>query len=308
MSQIKLKRLLTKQPLNRALIEALDANVCIEDANGGVLLGDLPAPASSRYPVQVGDTVIGWVSGGQRAESVARLLMQLGEQEAENTELADAILDLYREVNLLYELADKLAAALELDVIARVVISEVSRIITVDHTLVILSTDGKGLRFLPSSNENAPAFTLSEAFVRQLLATNKAEIVNDPPQDARWADAAERIASFIYTPLKAKGRTLGLIVLASERPTVYRAADLKFLNTIAAQTAPAIDNALIYERTTREAAEREARLQQQIRELRIEIDEQRQRDKVAEITETDYFRAIRDQKDALRLLLNQPGD
>ena len=308
MSPIKLKRLLTRKPQYRVLVEALDPKVCIEDTNGNILHGVPRSEVSNRYPVQVGDAVLGWVSAGERGEIVARLLIQLGEHEAENTELADAILDLYREVNLLYELGDKLASSLEVHMIADVVLAEVRRIIMVDHTLIVLSTDDEGLRFLAPPNENMTAFVLPEALARQLLENNKAEIVNDTSQDGRWAYAADHVASLLYTPLRSKERVLGLIVLADDLPTAYRAADLKILNTIAAQSAPAIDNALIYERTTRQAAEREARLQQQIRELRIEIDEQRQRDKVAEITESDYFRAIRDQKEALRQLLNPADD
>lgn len=81
------------------------------------------------------------------------------------------------------------------------------------------------------------------------------------------------------------------------------AADLKLLNTVASQAAPAIENALLYEKALREAREREERLQQQIQALRIELDEVRQAKQVEEITETNYFQQLLSKADDLRELL-----
>jgi hypothetical protein len=53
----------------------------------------------------------------------------------------------------------------------------------------------------------------------------------------------------------------------------------------------------------REVQAREDSLQQQVRDLRIEIDEVRQAQKVAEITESDYFRKLRGQAADLRRIL-----
>ena len=50
----------------------------------------------------------------------------------------------------------------------------------------------------------------------------------------------------------------------------------------------------------REVAARERALKEQVRELRIEIDEAKAARQVAEITETDYFRDLQRKADALR--------
>ena len=78
---------------------------------------------------------------------------------------------------------------------------------------------------------------------------------------------------------------------------------MKLLNALASQAAPAIESALLYEKTVREAKAREARLQRQIQELRIELDGAQQKEKVAEITETDYFQNLRSQADSLRKII-----
>ena len=58
--------------------------------------------------------------------------------------------------------------------------------------------------------------------------------------------------------------------------------------------------ARVFQRMAREVQAREDRLQQQVSELRIEIDEARQAAKVAEVTETAYFQELRAQAADLR--------
>ena len=58
--------------------------------------------------------------------------------------------------------------------------------------------------------------------------------------------------------------------------------------------------ALTFQRMAREVKAREATLLAQVRELRIEIDERRQSEKVAEITDTEYFRSLRGRASRLR--------
>ena len=58
--------------------------------------------------------------------------------------------------------------------------------------------------------------------------------------------------------------------------------------------------ARVFQRMAREVRAREERLQRQVTELRIEIDEARQATKVAEVTETAYFQELRAQAADLR--------
>jgi len=58
-----------------------------------------------------------------------------------------------------------------------------------------------------------------------------------------------------------------------------------------------------FQRMALEVRAREDRLRQELRELRIEIDEQRQARKVAEITGTEYFKNLRDRARDLRKII-----
>ncbi len=61
--------------------------------------------------------------------------------------------------------------------------------------------------------------------------------------------------------------------------------------------------ARVFGRMADEVRAREERLQAEVRELRIEIDETRQSRKVAEITETDYFQDLRSRASDLRRII-----
>jgi two-component system cell cycle response regulator len=59
--------------------------------------------------------------------------------------------------------------------------------------------------------------------------------------------------------------------------------------------------ARVFQRMAREVFERERRLKAQVQQLRIEIDEAKAARKVAEITDTDYFRDLQEKASKLRL-------
>ena len=62
--------------------------------------------------------------------------------------------------------------------------------------------------------------------------------------------------------------------------------------------------ARVFQRMAREVRAREERLRQEVRELRIEIDEARQAKKVAEITESEYFQRLRGEAADLRRIMD----
>lgn len=81
----------------------------------------------------------------------------------------------------------------------------------------------------------------------------------------------------------------------------YTAASL---DTVAAR-ADALGNlARVFQRMAQEVHVREERLKQQVQELRIEIDHARQATKVAEITDSEYFKSLRGQAQNLRQIID----
>jgi len=66
--------------------------------------------------------------------------------------------------------------------------------------------------------------------------------------------------------------------------------------------------ARVFQRMAREVRLREENLRQQVQELKIVLDESRQRQKVAEITDTDYFKSLQSEADALRNIISGAAD
>jgi DNA repair ATPase RecN len=66
--------------------------------------------------------------------------------------------------------------------------------------------------------------------------------------------------------------------------------------------------ARVFRRMANEVQSREERLQLEVQTLRIEVDRVKQSQQVAEITETEYFRELREKANVLRRRSQIPGD
>jgi DNA-binding response OmpR family regulator len=84
------------------------------------------------------------------------------------------------------------------------------------------------------------------------------------------------------------------------------AFDPTTLDSVASREDALGQLARTFQRMALEVRAREERLRQEVRELRIEIDEQRQARKVAEITGTEYFKELRDRAKDLRRIVEDP--
>jgi putative methionine-R-sulfoxide reductase with GAF domain len=306
---VRLKRLLTQN--RRAVAEmlaeasaAMGPGICVLDSSEAVLLGDLPPTGMEKYAIESGGETIGWVVGDSGAQALAHWLAYLSDQAIEIDALADEALNRYREVNLLYNLSGKLTASLDPTSVCCVALDEARRLIqSSSGGVMLLDEPGVKLELAAGFGSPPEQATLGEGVIGACAQTGKAEVVNMVEADARHAPLERAFGALLCAPLETRGRLLGVIVLASESTDVYSAGDLKLLNTLASQSAPIIENALIHERMLQEAQEREARLEQQIQALRIELDESHQAKKVAEITETDYFKNLMQQADNLRQII-----
>ena len=72
------------------------------------------------------------------------------------------------------------------------------------------------------------------------------------------------------------------------------------INNVAARTDELGRLARVFQEMIRKVAAREQHLEQQLQELRVEIDQARQAQQVAQITGTDYFQELRSKADSLR--------
>jgi two-component system, cell cycle response regulator len=87
--------------------------------------------------------------------------------------------------------------------------------------------------------------------------------------------------------------------------------DVGSLDPVAQRSDALGQLARVFQRMAREVQQREQRLRKQVEDLQIVIDETRQAKKVAEITETGYFRSLSGQAEELRRIMDgrdEPSD
>jgi transcriptional regulator with GAF, ATPase, and Fis domain len=315
MTDTMLKRILANQREVTSLLEnvihMMDRPVAVRDLESNLLLGSSsvkPDEFHEIHSILCDGEVIARTSGGDQSKLVADLLTYLVAREAEKEELLDEVLDLYRQINLLFNLSEKLATSLELETVAKLTLDEACRLIEATGGAVVLLNKAQEPNLIVTVGHAIP--TQEElgshgGIVTTVLAESRAEIINDVTLDPRYVEGINSIHSILCSPLTSKNKSIGAIILVNELPVLYTAADLSLLNTLASQAAPAIENALLYQRTLQEAQEREERLLRQVQELRIELDEVRQQEKVAEITSSEYYQRLRNRADSLRKIIGE---
>ena len=265
MSRAALRQLIGRQPDARALVssiaDALGFPVAIEDIDGRLLHGQAsPDPMLNRFPITHEETSVGWVSGSGQAGAVAALLGHLVAKEAERKALGSEVLHLYREINLIYSFSEKLAALLDVEGVARLTLQEARHLIVATDGLIMLLDDEGALTAIASFGDEMPGLTgfrSGPGIIGAIAASGNGEIVNDVDSDARRIVEQTSIKALICAPLKVGERVIGVIAFGSTIPMAYTAAELKLLNTLALQTATAIENARLFERTVQAARERE---------------------------------------------------
>jgi len=265
MSRVMLKNLIGPRREADALVAAIAGafatQLAIEDPDGRLLHGE-PQASGVRVPVTVDGATAGWVSGAAPVQAIAALLAHLLSKESERKALGAEILHLYREVNLIYSFSEKLTALLDLDRVARLTLEEARHLISAtDGTLLLLDESTGALSAVAGFGEALPRLSgvmRGDGVIGAVASTGLGEIIDDLDADPRRSAERTGVRALLCAPLRVGDRVIGVIALGTTTPARYTAAELKLLNTLALQTATAIENARLFERTIHAALEREA--------------------------------------------------
>jgi len=245
-----------------SLVEAMGCTLGIEDASGKPLQG--PAAGPARVPITVEDVTLGWATGPPApAAALASLLTHLAAKESERRALGAEVLHLYREVHLIGRLSEELAAVLDLSAVGESALAQATTLIPASHGgILAMDEPGGPLRSVACFGDPcgglAPPLEPSSRLVASIVERGIAEIVNDYPGDPRAAESELALRSLMCAPLRAKQRTVGVITLADTAGAPYTSAHLKLLNTIAMQTAAAVENAMASQQLVKREGERQA--------------------------------------------------
>lgn len=265
MARINLKHIIGKKtddPFSvLSLIGQLNGDARIEDDRGKLIAGNSLPSDEHRWPIQLEQETLGWVIGNDKADIIASLLSLLAKKEMERKKLGTEVLSLYQEVNMVFNFSDKLAQAIGPTAIAEITVEEAMHLIPSGSAIVTLWDES-------NKQLDVPAYAGEDLFNRERISANAglmlkiglsglSDIMSDLSKLKEAGIINPSVQSVMYTALKVKHRVMGAIILASNTPMHYAAADLKFLTTLALQSSSAIESALLYERNIREANERE---------------------------------------------------
>ena len=251
----ELRRLIVRHrhvaPMLSVLLAGTDARVTITDVEGGVILdreiGAAPENAPrERHAIVIEGVTVGWVEGPRPAGSIAAVLAYAAARETDKRSLAREALDRYRELNLIYDLADEIGAVLETDAISKVAVAEASRIPS-GGTGFVLLLEGDGTRLVARPRFTADSSPLVDqdttaGIVGAILAGDP-EIVNDLASDPRASEAERAFSSLVAAPLRVRGERIGVLGAISKEPVEYHASDLRLIGAIASLAAPTFDQA-----------------------------------------------------------------
>lgn len=277
MIEVNLKKIVTKKEVIAVLnylAKETGAITQIEDAAGKKLVEANGENFTHKYPIELSDKVIGWVLGEEKVVVAASLISYLAKQEFEKKALTNELLDKYREITLLHNIATQITGSLDLKEVAQLVIEGVGKLIeSTGGSILLLNQKTNQLEPLSTFGQGFPSqepLKLGEGIIGSIAQTGKGEIVNDVFSDPRFTHYQELVNSFICVPLKTKEQMIGVIFLwshcandnNSQSSITYTSEDLKILTMFAFHAAVAIENALLYEQSCIAATVAQAQAQQ----------------------------------------------
>jgi hypothetical protein len=265
MARVTLKNIIGKKndgvSLLTSLIEHHDARIFIEDESGKLLLGDPSADPAHQEPVMLEGETMGWIKGDENVFIVAKLLKHLLEKEVEKKKLGSEVLNLYQEMNLIFNFSEKLTQTIEPVAISRITLEEASHLIRSDNGVVVLWDEKlKKMQVMASMGElffDEAKINSNMSLLLRILLSGQSEIIGDISSLADAGIILPGVKTVLFAALKVKHRVMGAIILARNVFEQYTAADLKLLTNLGFQSSSAIESALLYEKNISEAKERE---------------------------------------------------
>jgi GAF domain-containing protein len=141
--------------------------------------------------------------------------------------------------------------------------------------------------------ETAPFYDVDKGLLARLVKKGTALLIADMQEDEDLELGAERkwggaqAKSYLGVLLKSKNKVIGSIELVSGQPNKFDEANSRLLTSIAVQAAIEVQNA-------QEVQEREQRLAQQIQQMDIIIDKEKQSEQVDDIVKSNFFKMVQE--------------
>jgi len=242
--------------------ESNPTEIAVEDSRNVLLFGVIPTGDVQRIPILLDGELEGIVYGNDHQAAVmARLLTVMVQKEAEKKRLGNEVLNVYQELNVIYNFSEKLTETIDPEVIAKLALEQAMHSIPSCSGVILLWDEGSRQLSI-TSLMGEPLFREENllhhsSVLLRIGLSGQSEILSDLSPLKEKEIISPEVQSLIYAGMKVKQRMVGAIILADTSADKYTAAHLKLLVTLALQSATAIESASLYEKNIREVRERE---------------------------------------------------
>jgi PAS domain S-box-containing protein len=196
-----------------------------------------------------------------------------------------------KQLALINEVGQRIAPILELNELYKTVVEAVQEKFGYQN-VAILSVRGDEVALEavagPEAKLMPPGYTqkVGEGMVGWVAQTGETLLANDVTKEPRFLPLEFLdMAAELDVPIRLGGKTIGVLLVDSDRPDTFYEADVTTLETIADQVARAIENARLYEETRHEAEELAA-----LHDVSLDVAAQLE---IQELLQTILERAIR---------------
>ena len=245
----------------QSLIDKLGLPVWIEDAKGKLLMGQVNENDTIAIPISLDDEILGYVKGDEQGKLIADLLTKLIEKDDEKKKLGAEVLNLYQEINVIFNFTETLTQTIEPEVIARLTLEQAIHSIE-SHGGVIVLWDEHNKKLLIPAMSGESLFDAEKIrsnfdMLLKIVMSGHSEIITDISKLKEKGIIEAPVQSIMYAAMKVKHRIMGAVILAGKEAQQFSAAHLKLLVTLSLQSAAAIESALLFEKNIQEGRERE---------------------------------------------------
>jgi GAF domain-containing protein len=208
-------------------------------------------------------------------------------------EMVNALHKRINELGSIYILGQTIAATIEYDKALEAVLQAVKRTVKSDFLEIYVEYREvwRSEVSIGTGSEAEKKLSLPESLMDQLTKEHSSLLIKTPQEADAYPDlpaylTSKKITSLLTIPLVADKKPVGLISLENYDKTQFTEDDQRQLSRLAALASIAINNAI-------QVRQREQALKEQIRELKIEIDQAKKQKEVSQIVDSEYFQNLK---------------
>jgi diguanylate cyclase (GGDEF)-like protein len=187
-----------------------------------------------------------------------RMRLVLEKKERERDKISDELNIIQRESSALYQLNQAMTASIELSVMFDRILLVLNETLACDHIVLLIHNPGDSVlevvrtAGLDTEVLSKVRFTFNQGITGEAAQSQRMIYVKNIDEDDRNLSYHGLIAtrgSMISVPLVIKGRLVGAINLHKKQTEGFSASEQRLVQAIANQTAIAVDNAQLQERS-----------------------------------------------------------